>query len=335
MALTQMKFDKVWTSATDFPTYEVHEDQVRKDMQYLFDSIKNQFNNFLANEFIAENMSFTPTTGEIEATNVQDAIEAIHNEIKDISQGSVADGAISALKLSQVEGEEAVVTEVIRDGAVTTAKLADGSVTLEKLAPGALGTEAIANESVTQEKLSVRSVGTNQLVPNCVTAEKLANQAVITQRLADLAVTTAKLADASVTSVKLGDMSVITAKLADGSVTTAKIADLNVTTGKLADLAVTTAKIADGAVTHAKTTGIQSQHKTATVTLASGKTSWSISNVAGVTASNSVHCSPAPASFAQWVDNRVRPSAQGNNSLSFVSDTAPTAAITVSVLILD
>lgn len=275
MSLTQMKFDKVWTNPVDFPTHETHEAQVRADMQYLFDSIKTQFNNFIANELAAENVAFMPITGYITANNVQDAIEGVHQEVLDISQGSVADGAITTAKLDSTEGSEAVVTATIRDGAVTTEKIADHAITSQQIADGAISASVLADDSITQAKMGIQSVGTNELVPNCVTDAKLANDAVIT------------------------------------------------------------ARIKDGAVTYAKTTGIQKQHATTTTSLASGSTIWTKTGITGVTATNTVICTPDPASFAQWVDNRVRCTEQGEGSLKFVADTATSDAITVDILILD
>ena len=275
MSLTQMKFDKVWTNPVDFPTHETHEAQVRADMQYLFDSIKTQFNYFLANELVAENVSFMPISGYITANNVQDAIEAVHQEVLDISQGAVADGAITTVKLDSTEGSEAVTTATIRNKAITTAKIADGAITSTQIADGAISASVLADGSITQAKMGLQSVGTNELVPNCVTDGKLANGAVITQR------------------------------------------------------------IADGAVTYVKTTGIQKQHATTTTSLASGATTWTKTGITGVTASNTVICTPDPGSFAQWVDNRVRCTEQGDGSLKFVADTATSAAITVDILILD
>ena len=285
MSLTQMKFDKVWTNPIDFPTHELHETKVREDMQYLFDSIKTQFNNFLANEMTAGNVAFSPTVGAVTATDVQAAIEMVHQEVIDITQGSVADGAITAAKLDSTEGEEAVITATIRDAAVTTAKIADGAVTSSKLAPGAVSAAVLADNSITHNLMAINSVGTNELIANCVTDAKLANEAVIT------------------TAIKNG--------------------------------AVTTDKIADAAVTYAKTSGIQQVHATTTTTLASGATSWTKTGIPEVTATNTVICSPAPASFAQWVDNRVRCTAQGAGSLTFASDLATSAAITVNILVLN
>lgn len=71
-----------------------------------------------------------------------------------------------------------------------------------------------------------------------------------------------------------------------------------------------------------------------TASLASGSKSWTWSNT-DITASNSVFVSPAPASYAQWVDNRVRCSAQTAGKLTFTADTNTTAAITVNVVIIN
>lgn len=71
-----------------------------------------------------------------------------------------------------------------------------------------------------------------------------------------------------------------------------------------------------------------------TTTLATGTSSW-IQSVSEVTANSTVICSPAPSSFAQWVDNRIRCSAQGDGTLSFVSDTNTSANVTVNILIMN
>lgn len=88
------------------------------------------------------------------------------------------------------------------------------------------------------------------------------------------------------------------------------------------------------AATALEALGGQAKHKTATATLAKSTKSWAIS-VTGVTASNTVICTPDPASYAQWVDNRVRCSKQEAGKLTFTADTNTSAAITVNILILD
>ena len=74
-----------------------------------------------------------------------------------------------------------------------------------------------------------------------------------------------------------------------------------------------------------------------TATLAAN--SWSSNaqtvTVSGVTATNTVVVSPAPASFAEYSTSVVYCSAQGANSLTFTCTTIPTNALTVNVLILN
>lgn len=69
-----------------------------------------------------------------------------------------------------------------------------------------------------------------------------------------------------------------------------------------------------------------------TITFARGATSRTIS-CSGVTASNSIDVTHAPGSFAQWVDNRMRCTAQGDGTITVVADTAPTADVSIVVRI--
>lgn len=205
MSLTQMAFDKDWTNPVDFPTHETQETKVREDIQYLFNSIRDQFNNFLSNEFVAVNMSFAPTPGDIEQTNVQAAIEYVFSQIQEAYSGSIPDGAVTESKIYT----GAVTTSKIADGAVTADKLATASVTGDKIAPNAISGESFAPNSIPAGKLGSQAVGTDNLANNCVTSGKLANKAVITARLDDLAVTTDKIGDAQVTEAKL-DPAIVT-----------------------------------------------------------------------------------------------------------------------------
>lgn len=47
MSLEKLNFTKNWQNFNDFPTYESSESQVREDMQFLFDEIKNYINGTL------------------------------------------------------------------------------------------------------------------------------------------------------------------------------------------------------------------------------------------------------------------------------------------------
>ena len=313
MSLSQMKFDKVWTNPVDFPTHETQESQVREDMQYLFDSIKDQFNHFLANEFIAENLYFQATPGVIEETNVQAAIEYVFSQIQEAYSGSIPDGAVSTSKIA----DTAITTDKIANSAVTTDKIANGAVTGDKIAEGSVNGSSFADASIPAGKLAINSVGTNEIINNSVTKDKLANNSVITARIEDGAVTTAKIANANVTTAKIADANVTTAKIKDGDVTEAKLATALAT----------------------KINGKQKQHSTASTTLAkntAASPTWT-KTVSGVTSSNTVIVSPAgdSTSFTQWTNSGIRVSSQGSNQLVFAARSATSADCNVNIVILD
>lgn len=73
--------------------------------------------------------------------------------------------------------------------------------------------------------------------------------------------------------------------------------------------------------------------KTATLT-----TTWTSNQqtvtVSGVTSSNYVVVSPAPASYNDYCEAGIYCSAQGTNSLTFKCDTAPSSSLTVNVMII-
>lgn len=82
--------------------------------------------------------------------------------------------------------------------------------------------------------------------------------------------------------------------------------------------------------------GKQDKHSKVSITLAAA--SWSSNaqtvTVSGVTADNTVMISPAPASQEAYTKAGVYCSAQAANSLTFTCKTAPTAALTVNIVIL-
>lgn len=78
----------------------------------------------------------------------------------------------------------------------------------------------------------------------------------------------------------------------------------------------------------------QRQHKTATVTLAKGASSWTVS-ASGVTAGNTVVVCPALGSIDEWCECQVRCTAQGAGTLTFESDTALGSDVAANVLILE
>ena len=165
----------------------------------------------LESEGGAGRIGISTVSGLTGALTVQAALEKVVTQMKEITQGAVADGSINAQKLA--------------DGAVTAEKLAALAVAAEALAEGAVTAEKIAPGAVTGEKLAAASVGGAALADGSVTTAKLADKSVTTAKLADSAVGTEQIDDLSVTTAKLFSLAVTTEKLANGAVTVEKIAD--------------------------------------------------------------------------------------------------------------
>lgn len=144
----------------------------------------------LAGENGAANIGITTVPALTGAETVQAALEAIERQMAEMTQGSVADGAI------------------------ITQKLADGAVTAEKMAADAVGSEAIAALAVLTAKLA----------DNAVTAAKLADNAVIRRCIGDNAVGHAQLGEKCVGSSNVDDLAIPNRCLASGAVSEAKVA---------------------------------------------------------------------------------------------------------------
>lgn len=152
----------------------------------------------------ARNVGFEKTTA-VNADNVQDAIENVQSQIAGVSQGGIADGAVTAAKIA----DGAVDTNAIKLGAVDTYRLKDAAVEESKIASGA----------VTRGKIDYDAVEGHNIVDNAVTGDKIAyytigsrnigERAIVTSALADKAVTAEKIAAGAVTNEKVGDKALV------------------------------------------------------------------------------------------------------------------------------
>lgn len=111
------------------------------------------------------------------------------------------------------------------------------------------------------------------------------------------------------------------------------------TTGNAATATSATSATQDGSG-NTITTFYQQKMSVTTATLATS--SWSGSgpytksvSVTGVTASNNVFVSPAPASFTHYGECGIYCSAQGSGTLTFTATTVPTSSLTVNVAIFN
>jgi hypothetical protein len=223
MEIPKLKFTKLWTNHDDFPTVETREEVVRSDMQLLFNEIRDYINAILSGVVStlgdtlaalqgksgAGRIGFLKTAA-IDRENVQDAIECVQAQLVNVSQGGIADGAVTSEKVATgaigtaAIADAAVTYDKIKDKAVGSAKLADNAVSAQKIATNAVQERQIFDGSVTQSKLAAESVSTAKLVANAVTPEKLAQSAVTTEKIATGAVTGEKVPyKALVTNVDL------------------------------------------------------------------------------------------------------------------------------------
>lgn len=198
MEIPKLKFTKLWTNHDDFPTVETREEVVRSDMQLLFNEIRDYINvtlsgvvstlgdtlTALQGKAGAGRIGFTKTAA-IDRENVQDAIECVQAQLVNVSQGGIADGAVTSEKVAAgaigtaAIADAAVTYDKIKDKAVGSAKLADNAVSAKKIASDAVQERHIFDGSVTQSKLAAESVSSAKLAPNAVTNEKVGDKALV------------------------------------------------------------------------------------------------------------------------------------------------------------
>lgn len=198
MEIPKLKFTKLWTNHDDFPTVETREEVVRSDMQLLFNEIRDYINATLSGVVStlgdtltalqgkagAGRIGFTRTAA-IDRENVQDAIECVQEQLVNVSQGGIADGAVTSEKVAAgaigtaAIADAAVTYDKIKDKAVGSAKLADNAVSAQKIASNAVQERHIFDGSVTQSKLAAESVSSAKLAPNAVTNEKVGDKALV------------------------------------------------------------------------------------------------------------------------------------------------------------
>lgn len=94
MAISNFEFSRRWTDSspeTGFKTFEPDEATVRADMQLLFDELAAYINTNITPRLNSDESSFS---------SIGDAITNILQQLVDMTQGSVADKAITANKIA-------------------------------------------------------------------------------------------------------------------------------------------------------------------------------------------------------------------------------------------
>lgn len=189
-------YSRKWTSPDDFPTYEASEEQVRADMQALFDEISTYLNGTLI-DWVEEQISGA-VTGQIpdrSLTNLKLVLATITGDeiaSKTIKLGNMDDESID----SDQYVDESIDPEHLADDAVTLRAMAANSVDSDQYVDGSIDPEHLADDAVTLRAMADNSVDSDQYVDYSIDPEHLADDAVTTRAIEDGAVTDAKLAKA-------------------------------------------------------------------------------------------------------------------------------------------
>ena len=101
MAFQSMTFTKSWEDPADFPTYEPDEAQVRADLQYLHNEMRDAFNGLVASLNATSAAANLPiSVPGLSAGTIQASIEETLAEVQKAAAGQIVDGSITREKLA-------------------------------------------------------------------------------------------------------------------------------------------------------------------------------------------------------------------------------------------
>ena len=101
MAFQSLTFTKSWEDPADFPTYEPDESQVRADLQYLHNEMRDAFNGLVAALNATSAAANLPiSVPGLSAGTVQAAIAETLAEVQKAAAGQIVDGSITREKLA-------------------------------------------------------------------------------------------------------------------------------------------------------------------------------------------------------------------------------------------
>lgn len=167
---------------------------------YIKDYLNNILLEFLEGEAGAQNIGISPIE-DVNATDVQRALEILRGQIKQAVIGSIPDHSITDQQLATA----AVLAYNLAANSVESDKIADGAVTDNKIVSvsaskvtGELGSNNFAAKSVTADKINDFAIVANKLSIGAVVEEKIGTGAVVADKIAEKAVTADKIASGSV-----------------------------------------------------------------------------------------------------------------------------------------
>ena len=340
--MTPLNYTKNWTSASDFPTVELNEAQVRADMQLLFDEIQNYINNTLISngeggegEIGSTAIPFHSTIAALATyTTIKDAIEYVYSLALQTAQTSIGEHAVQNINLSR--------TSDVFGGAVKNDNIVDGEIDLTTkvanvlpVTNGGLGVDisSSAGKATARVNLGLGACAVEEILP---IGKGGLGTSMVTAAGKAVARTNLGLGDCAVESVlpvaKGGTgkstLAEVQTWLGLGSVAYDSVVPLS--RGGIGVDATTTV----GKATARENLNAQEKYIACSVTLEGGQTNWEV-NVDGVTVSNAVIVTPAPSSFFSWRNFGVYCAGQLDGKLTFVSEAAPSSALTANIIILN
>lgn len=126
MALIKLEYGKVWTNDADFPTYQTDETQVRADLQYHPDAVKNYINDKLLKALEAKGAAAElGAVADGQRTSIQIILDRYANELAQLKEDieTVATGGVpSVIQSASVTFSTASWSTVGSDATLTIPK---------------------------------------------------------------------------------------------------------------------------------------------------------------------------------------------------------------------
>ena len=205
----------------DYPNLDngLTPDDLKKRYDYPAETIQKDLNNLeveLEKETASTNLGASALDeNDISNANVQDKLNKIYTEFKDVRDGGVKDASLVTSKIQ----DGAITNAKVQDSAINTNKIEDSSITTNKIADLNVTTNKIADGAITGEKVDSNvkkavNINAEKMNTNDTSADNV--QAKLNKLYEDMV---------DITQGSVADNSITTNKIVNGSITEGKIAD--------------------------------------------------------------------------------------------------------------